>query len=140
MESHMLLRDDRQLSRQGAEMGRLDALAVHQAGDFDDAIMREVVDQAGVQDISIYHSRLVGFNSFNDVRSILLAALHVIICLPQKVGAQLFVALLSPPWPVIGIVAALAPVAWPDIMLDQVRTLAEIAHVFGDVPAGLGAE
>ena len=69
------LHQRRQLRGQGADLGGLDAVLVHQAGHLHAAALRQVINQAVVGHVAVNHLRLAGLEGVDDERAILVAAL-----------------------------------------------------------------
>ena len=127
----------RELQGQLADVGGLQAVLVHEAGDLDAAAFGQVLDEAGVEDVAVDHAGFAGLAAVDDARAVLLAA-------PHGQGFVLVLELAAQLLPVLdlGFAAAQVLVDRDLVALDQLGppALDEPRHVLAEVLAGFGDE
>ena len=82
------LHQRRQMRRQRAHFGRLDAVGVHQAGHFHTAALRQVVDEIIVSHVAVHHAWLAGPDGVHDGAGIFAGGFHL-NALPALIALQL---------------------------------------------------
>src|SRR5438093_920898 len=117
----------------------LDPTAVDLAIDLDAAV-GEVLTRTPVADVAVDAPLAPTLDGLDDVGPVLEAALQRYRLFAAQHGLDRLIVLAAPARPVVGVEAALAEVTSARVTLDQVRSLAEVGHVLGEVAAGLGDE
>src|SRR6266849_9975081 len=133
-----------ELRWKSAELERLDAVAINQAGDLYTPIAGQIFDEPAIADIAINHLRPVQRVPLNDVRASVQAPFEIKCPLTPpfafQVVTQPLVMFRAIGWPPACTFTAPAVRLHAHIVFEQVLAFAKIGHVFRDMPTGFGGK
>src|SRR5206468_6748015 len=134
VDGHVRAVERRELLGQGTELAGLDASTVDVALDLDAAV-EQVFNVLLVADVAVDGGGSPALDRLDDVGAVLEAALQWYRFVSAEHGGDRLVVGLPPLRPVVGVEAALTEVAGTGVLLHEVRALAEVRQVLGEVPA-----